>query len=100
MNKIKSILLTLPVAALLTLGGSTAVVLAHDGDAQAEDVSVNDTAKPGAHEAEESAKSQAQTLLKDLRKAHKEHTAEQRKKNCESSKNGLEHKLTNLGKNA
>src|SRR5581483_4057580 len=51
-------------------------------------------------ETETTNKTEAQNLLKQLRMAHKEHTAAERQKNCRAAKSGLEHKLTNLDKNA
>ncbi len=40
------------------------------------------------------------TLLEDAKKANKEHTTEERIKNCEGRKNGLTTKVTELQKNA
>ena len=117
MQKLKKSILTLPIAALLLLGMSTVAYAesSSSGGAEPADNSACDNVKKDmcgnttsyettdsqeTQKTEDTNKTEAHNLLKDLRTAHKEHTAEQRKKNCTAAKDGLEKKLSNLGKNA
>ena len=127
MTKRKHIALTLALIGLV-FGLSVSPVLARDGSSggggdstetetqHAEDTNtekpetkteteqeqhVKEDAKPEIEKRVESkTKSESETELEKLRKEHKEHTKEERQKNCEAAKNGLETKLKNLSTNA
>ena len=121
MNKIKKMLAIMP-AILLMLGLTTLPVLARDGSDDSsttpsttsltetketpEVTSHNKTevnkevSENVKHEIENEIENETKNTISEFKKTEKEHSQEERKKNCDAAEHGLETKLTNLSKNA